>query len=131
MAALTELHDSPFEWSDAPEWDSDFNRFLDAVAVQISKVDKIPFYEAKYKLLKIYTDSILLKQMKDHFLLLRSNVSSKDAVISFIKIVLRKNETLFNTLKIIHGFFRVKVANNLVPSSFIPKIDIISQFLKK
>lgn len=131
MAALMELHDSPFEWIDATGWDCDFNRFLDAVADQISQVDKITFYEAKYKLLKIYTHSILLKRMKDHFLLLTSDVNSRAVVIGFIKRIIRKNEFLFNLLKIIHALFPVKIANNQIPSSFIPKMDIISQFLKK
>lgn len=131
MAALTELHDSPFEWMDAPGWDVDFNRFLDAVAFQISKVDKIAFYEAKYKLLKIYTNAILLKKMKDHFLLLTSDISIRNAVIGFIKRILGKNKILFNLLKIIHRLFAVKLTNNQVPSSFIPKIDVISKFLNK
>jgi glycosyltransferase domain-containing protein len=131
MAALNEFHDSPFKWIDAPGWDSDFSSFLDTVAVQISKIDRIAFYEAKYKLFKIYTDAILLKKMKDHFLLLATRKNSMDAAIIFVKRIIRKNKILFNSLKVIYRMFSVKIANKEVPSNFFPKIDVISKFLSR
>lgn len=131
MAALTDLHDTPLDWIDAPGWDSDFNRFLDTVAVQISKVDQVAFYEAKCKILKAYTDSILLQKMKDHILLLTSGMNNKTTATGFIKTALRKNKQLFSVLKIMHSLIPAKIVNNQIPSSFIPKIDVITKFLKK
>ena len=131
MAALTDLADNPLDWIDAPGWDSDFNSFLDTVAVQISKVDQIAFYEAKCKMLKAYTDSILLQKMKDHILLLTSGTKNKTSATGFIKTALRKNKKLFGVLKIIHSLIPAKIVHNQIPSSFIPKIDVIANFLKK
>jgi glycosyltransferase domain-containing protein len=131
MAALTDLHDSPFEWIDAPGWDADFNRFLDLLAFQISKVDKTAFYEAKYKLLKIYTDSILLVKMKTHLSLLKKEIEKETSSIFLIKKILKRNKFLFQLLKFAQGFRPLIEAKSNVPLIFLPKIDLIRNFLKK
>jgi len=131
MAALTDLPETPLDWINTPGWESDFNRFLDRVATQISKLDQIAFYEAKYKLLKVYTDLILVQKMKDHILLLTNSVKNKNSAAGFMKAAIKRNKKLFIVLKKIYSLIPVKIMNNQVPSSFIPKIDVIAKFLKK
>lgn len=131
MLASTGFHDTPLDWIDDPGWGSDFNRFLDTVAAQISKVDQVEFYEAKCKMLKAYTDSILLHKFKGHILLLTSSMKNKTSATGFLKAALRKNKKLFGVLKRIHSLIPAKIVNSQIPPSFIPKIDMIKNFLKE
>ena len=131
MFALTGLPDTPLDWIDDPGWGSDFNKFLDTVAAQINKVDQVEFYEAKCKMLEAYTDSILLHKFKNHILLLTSSIRNETSAIGFLKTALRKNKKLFGVLKRMRSLIPAKIVNSQIPPSFIPKIDMIKNFLKK
>ncbi len=131
MTASVICYESPLDWIGVVGWNSDFNKLLDVVARQISDIDQVPFYEAKYKLLKTYYDSILLKDIRNHLLFVREKEMSKYKLTNIAKEVLRGNRVTSILLKMIKGLFDARKPNHQIPSSFVHKITFIQKFLGK
>ena len=130
MLALSVYFESPLDWIGESGWDSDFNKFLDVVALQISKIDQIEFYEAKFKFLKIYTDILIIKRIKDYYRLLPKDAKNNFNLPMFLRLKFRKYKTFYGLLKFIYSVFSSEKELNQIPRIFIPKIDAIESFLK-
>jgi len=130
MLALSVCFESPLDWMCESGWDLDFNKFLDVVALQISKVDQIEFYEAKFKFLKIYTDILIIKRIKNYYQLLSKDSKNNFNFPEFLRLILKKYKIFFKLLKFIYSMFSSKKELNQIPRIFIPKIDAIAIFLK-
>jgi glycosyltransferase domain-containing protein len=134
MSALSDLHNSPFEWIDSNDWKSDLNGFLKGMAGQISKVDKISIHEAECKLMECYFVNIVIKTMiRDHCSQITSNALQrpiKSALVTVIKNLLRKNRFIFKLSKKLALIFLGRVAIEQVPYHFNKKLEDVGKFLE-
>jgi glycosyltransferase domain-containing protein len=129
MEALTISYD-PLDWINSQEWNAEFNNFLDLVGAQISNIDKINFYEAKYKLLKTYIDFILLRNISSYLLLKRNSQDNESTFIFLLKKLFKKNLTIFNLMKKINQSLHPTKNKYEIPIKFKSEIALIENFLK-
>lgn len=128
MAALTVLHSSPFEWVNSPDWDSELEKFLDVISLQVSSQDQTSFYEAKCRLLKAYIKYSILDKMANFFNYKINDRKNKNAIVSYVKHILKKNNYLYIFFR---SILKIKAGDEIFLDPFPTKIAYIRKFLLK
>lgn len=128
MAALTIVGNTPLEWIDSAGWNEDFDRFINSLALQVSKIDKIAFYEAKCELIKCFLVNVVLKTMMQGFYQQRTTeITIKTYIVSLLKSVIRKYNFIQNTARKVYLMFLVSKEDSC---PYDKELDDIKKFLK-
>jgi glycosyltransferase domain-containing protein len=135
MAALSDLHKSPFEWIDSNDWPSDINGFINSIAEQVSKIDRVSIKEAECKIIETYFINYILKSMMRDYcsklIINKSQNSLGPLLLNFIKNLLRQNIFIFNISKKLAQVLLRKPEIEFVPNQFNKKLKDVGKFLSQ